>query len=134
MSYNIFKKYGLDRIKDSFNENYDYIDETRKSDWQFVSCKTVLDFDGFITEYCWYTDGNKHIFMFGDSDVVTPDELYADHEEDSESAAQSWFDHYEGFSEEEEPEDELDNTPVGNSNFMNDGFNNVYGVDVELED
>lgn len=138
MSYDIFKCYGLDKIHDSKTEDFDYTDND-PSIWKLVKCKSVKDSDGFITEYCWYTDGNKHIFMFGDSDLYKPDPDYADHEADSESEAAEWFDDYTGFEDESDvwsdfEEDEFDEEFTGNKNFMNEGFNRVFGKGKELED
>ena len=135
MSYDIFKSYGLDKIHDSLTENYDYKD-TNAAQWKLVKKKEVYDSDGFLTEYSWYTDGSKHIFMFGDSDLYEPDEDYADWTADSEQEAAEWFDNYTGFAEDDllEFEDDFDEVPTGNSDFMNEGFARVYGEDLELED
>lgn len=137
MAYDIFHSYGLDKIHDSLTENYDYKDND-PSQWKLVKQKEVKDSDGFLTEYSWYTNGVKHIFMFGDSDLYDPDEDYADWVTESEQEAQDWFDNYQGFSEEDDDlfdfEEELDDKPTGNSNFMNDGFERVYGKGLELED
>ena len=136
MAYDIFKKYGLDKIKDSLTEDYDYKD-TDTSKWELIRRKAVEDSDGFMTDYSWYTDGTQHIFMFGDADIYTPDIDYADHVADSAEEAKEWFDSYNGFAEESEwdnfEEDDIDNTPSGNSDFMNDGFNNVYSDGLDLE-
>lgn len=131
MTYDIFHKYGLDKIHDSLTENYDYSDEPLNS-WKLVKQKSVPDSDGFMTDYCWYTDGDKHIFMFGDSDVYEPDEDYADWVAETEQEASEWFDSYTGFSEEVE-EDDFDDSQ-GNADFMNDGFDRVYGNGADLED
>ena len=76
--------------------------------------------------------------MFGDSDVYEPDEDYADWVAETEKEASDWFDNYQGFSDEDDDlfdfEEELDDKPTGNSNFMNDGFERVYGRGLELED
>ena len=135
MSYDIFKSYGLDKIHDSLTENYDYKDNDA-AQWKLVKKKEVYDSDGFLTEYSWYTDGSKHIFMFGDSDLYEPDEDYADWTADSEREAAEWFDTYTGFAEDDllELEDDFDEDPTGNSDFMNDGFARVYGEGLELED
>ena len=138
MAYDIFHSYGLNKIHDSFTENYDYKDS--KTDWELVKGKYVKDSDGFLTEYTWYTDGTKHIFMFGDSDIYTPDEDYADHIAESDSEAEEWFDSYNGFEEEEDPwedfeeDDVFKDAPSGNANFMNDGFESVYGNGEDLEE
>ena len=65
------------------------------NDWKEVDSKEVFDSDNFITDYTWYTNGDKHIFMFGDKDITEPDEDYADWECDSEEEAQEWFDDYD---------------------------------------
>ena len=123
MAYDIFSKYGLDKI----HENVDY-DWKDADSWTEVASKNVLDSDGFVTDYTWYTNGEKHIFMFGDSDVYTPDEDYADWVCETEESAKEWFDNYNGFEEDMFEEDEIDNTPTGNADFMNDGFEHVYGL------
>lgn len=133
MAYDIFKSYGLHKIHDSFTENFDYKDND-PSQWKLVKQKEVKDSDGFLTEYSWYTNGVKHIFMFGDSDLYDPDEDYADWATESEQEAQDWFDSYEGLSEEDEALYDSEEEFQGNANFMNDGFNRVYGIEGELED
>ena len=141
MAYDIFKKYGLDKIHDSLTESQDYKDNDA-SRWQLVSVKTVKDSDGFNTEYAWYTDGEKHIFMFGDTDLYGPDEDYADmviYTDDADEAEdgdkykepRSWFNNYKGFDDEDnidEEDLEFDSDYFGNANFMNDGFDRVYGA------
>ena len=136
MSYDIFHKYGLDKIHDSLTENHDYKDND-SSKWTLVKSKEVMDSDGFMTEYAWYTDGSKHIFMFGDTDIYEPDEDYADWVTESETEASDWFDNYEGLSSEEDPyefDEEFEDECTGNANFMNDGFDRVFGGGLELED
>lgn len=136
MSYDSFKLYGLDKIHDSLTESYDYKDNDSEQ-WELVKKKEVMDSDGFMTEYSWYTNGDKHIFMFGDSDIYEPDEDYADWEAETEEEASNWFETYKGFSEDEDEfdfDEELDSTACGNSNFMNDGFEHVYGEMLDLED
>ena len=132
MSYDIFSKYGLDKIHDSMIEDYDYKDNDSSS-WTLVKQKQVPDSDGFMTDYCWYTNGDKHIFMFGDCDMYEPDEDYADWECDSEEEATSWFNNYNGFEDNSDmwqgfEEDDFDDTPKGNSNFINEGFNRVFNT------
>ena len=136
MAYDIFHSYGLDKVRDSMTENFD-IKDNNPDQWELVKSKEVLDSDGFTTEYSWYTNGTKHIFMFGDSDIYEPDEDYADWVTESEKEASDWFDSYEGFDSSDEWDDfeeELEDAPSGNADFMNDGFNRVYGDGLELED
>ena len=136
MSYDIFHKYGLDKIKDSLTENYD-IKDYDSAKWNEVKSKSVMDSDGFYTDYTWYTDGTTHIFMFGDKDLYEPDEDYADWVCDSEEVASEWFDSYTGFESDDWDnfeEDEIVDDYSGNADFMNDGFDRVYGNGTELED
>ncbi len=90
MPYDIFHNYRFDEP------------EEKESVWKFVKSKQVTDSDGFKTDYTWYTDGNKHIFMFGDADLYEPDEAYADWECETRDSAQEWFDSYNGFEEDED--------------------------------
>jgi hypothetical protein len=77
--------------------------------------------------------------MFGDSDLYDPDEDYADHVTESENEAKEWFDSYYGFEDESDPWEEFEeddaflDAPVGNADFMNDGFDSVYGNGEKLE-
>lgn len=102
MKNELFSSFGLSQIDDkkSLNESYE-----TNSDWRRVAVKDVVDSDGFNTEYAWYTNGQKHIFMFGDTDMIEPDEDYADWEADSEEEAQEWFSSYTGFDDDEDLED-----------------------------
>lgn len=137
MAYDIFHGYGLDKIHDSLTENFDYKDNDA-SKWRLVKTKSVMDSDGFMTEYSWYTDGEKHIFMFGDSDIYEPDEDYADWVAESEKEAEDWFENYKGFDDEEDMwedfDEEFSDDFSGNADFMNDGFNRIYGDGSDLED
>ena len=71
-------------------------------EWVLLDKKTVLDYDGFLTDYTLWTDGTTFVCIFGDSDYYTPDTADPDFETDNESDAYEWFRSYEGF------EDELD--------------------------
>lgn len=134
MPHDMFTKYGLNKIHDSFVDDQDFKDNN-VSQWKFIKSKSVMDSDGFMTDYTWYTNGTKHIFMFGDSDLYDPDEDYADWTTDNQQEAEEWFNSYTGFSDEDDwEEDDYDDTYTGNSNFMNEGFNRVYGVNIVLED
>lgn len=137
MAYDIFHSYGLGKIHDSLTEEYEY-KENDAEQWELVKKKEVLDSDGFMTEYSWYTNGVKHIFMFGDSDIYEPDEDYADWVVDSEEEASEWFDNYQGFSDESESsfdfEEDLDDNPTGDADFMNKGFDRVFSEGLKLED
>lgn len=139
MPKDIFGGYGLDKIHDSYTEDRDYKDND-SSQWMLVKTKDVIDSDGFMTDYTWYTNGEKHIFMFGDSDVYEPDEDYADWVAETEQEASEWFDSYTGFEEtvdevEFDDDDIYESTEsIYNTNFMNEGFNRAYGKGLKLED
>lgn len=123
--YDIFHSYGFnDKLNESVEE---------PSPWTLVAIKSVEDSDGFLTDYSWYTDGTKHIFMFGDSDFVLPDPDYADWECDSKSEAQEWFDNYNGFAEDEELA-EFDFIGESNESFIDRTFNSVYGIESDDAD
>lgn len=133
-----FRSYGLDKIKDSFTEDQDYKDND-VTQWELVNQKTVMDSDGFMTDYSWYTNGEKNIFMFGDSDIYEPDEDYADWVTESQEEALDWFNSYNGFEEElnelDTDDDMFDvDESICNRNFMNEGFNRAYGKGLRLED
>ena len=92
------------------NENLflEWVDDS--FDWEYVDSKEVKDSDGFMTEYTWYkrllpSSEERHIFIFGDSDIYGPDDSYADAEFDSYDLAKEWFDNYYGFDHDEEDPD-----------------------------
>ena len=114
MAYNIFESFGL----------HDDID-TREDSWTEVATKRVPDFDGFMTDYTWYTNGDFHIFMFGDKDLYEPDIDYADRSCDTEEEAREWFDDYHGFADELE-EDIVEDDWHGDADFINKGFDRVF--------
>ena len=118
MAYNLFESFGLT----------DDID-TRENIWTEVATKRVSDSDGFMTDYTWYTNGDIHIFMFGDKDLYEPDEDYADWSCETEEEAQEWFDNYHGFDGIDDFEDEgIDEDYHGDADFMNKGFDRVFGI------
>lgn len=107
------------------------------SDWTELKSKSVLDSDGFYTDYTLYTNGSTFICMFGDKDIYEPDEAYADYETESEQDAWDWFNSYTGFADEEDEEyehyDILESTEVINSsqypyrqNDLNDKLDTLY--------
>lgn len=82
---------------------YDYDGE---SEYEFVDHKSVLDSDGFYTDYTMYKTPDDHfVFVFGDRDIYRPEDGDFDYECDSEKEAREWFDSYNGFDEEDEEDD-----------------------------
>ena len=93
-----FKAY-LDGFGDIDSENTAY---------EYIRRKSVLDSDGFITDYTWYKDKNTglNVFVFGDNEVYTPDAGYFDYETESDDEAEEWFNSYNGFADEDDLLDE----------------------------
>lgn len=79
-------------------------DEDEDSEWVEVDCKSVLDSDGFMTDYTMYrsTEDGTFIFMFGDKDLNRPSADYCDWSADTEKEAREWFDNYNGFEDYDE--------------------------------
>lgn len=80
-------------------------EEYDASDWTELASKSVLDSDGFYTDYTLYTDGSIYICMFGDKEIYEPDENYADYETEIEQEAWDWFNSYTGFADDEDEYD-----------------------------
>lgn len=61
-----------------------------------IAIKNVTDSDGFLTDYTWWYDAatDQHLFIFGDSEMYTPEDSSPDWETDSEETAQEWWDNY----------------------------------------
>lgn len=111
----------LDDIGESLKEDYvdddisffkdDYIisdDDDVITDFKFKATKSVPDSDGFNTDYTWYecADGT-HVFVFGDNDIYKPQDGYFDHTCDTEEEAQEWFDSYNGFTDDEVVDEDI---------------------------
>lgn len=83
--------------------------EATPAEWEEVASKNVFDSDGFLTDYVWYTNGDKHIFVFGDSAIYKPEDGDFDWEIDvvkgkeaeAYKEAQEWFNSYKGFEDED---------------------------------
>ena len=60
--------------------------------WTMIDKKDVQDSDGFWTEYCLYTDGERFVCVFGDSELYGPeDESSWDFETEYAEEAKEWF-------------------------------------------
>lgn len=68
-----------------------------------MDIKHVKDSDGFLTDYTWWynPETEKHVFVFGDSDMYGPADSDVDWEAESEETAKEWWDDYTGPYEEE---------------------------------
>lgn len=58
--------------------------------WRPIAYKKIPDTRGYYQDYVWYTDGEKHIFMFGDTDN-SPSVDHADWIEYDIHTAYKWF-------------------------------------------
>lgn len=109
------------------NESYDL------GDWELVKTKSVYDSDGFLTEYSmWYNKNTgAYNFIFGDSDIYTPDTADFDWEDIyDKDLADEWFDNYTGFGEEDEDFNEaLNESSVQKDSFKKDNKELVWGAD-----
>ncbi len=95
------------------------------SEFEFINSKSVLDSDGFYTDYTWYRSADGlNVFVFGDNEVYTPEAGYFDYETESDEDAQEWFDSYNGFGD-----DDLDES--ADAHLKIDG-NNM--VEIPIED
>lgn len=84
-------------IKESYDSDYTYEDR-----YEYIKSKSVLDIDGFYTDYTMYYDneGDKYIFIFGDNDLYNPENTEPDWESDTLQQANEWFDNYKSFEDE----------------------------------
>lgn len=76
--------------------------------WMKLAQKSVIDSDGFYTDYTLYTDGDIYICILGDNELYEPNIDYADYETDDEESAWNWFNAYEGFSDNDSIESSSD--------------------------
>lgn len=78
-------------------------DDEEESDkrYEYIKSKSVMDSDGFFTDYTMYRDtiNDKFVFVFGDKDCYEPEEGYFDWECETEAEANEWFDSYNGFED-----------------------------------
>lgn len=69
--------------------------------WSEVDHKSVIDSDGFYTDYTLYKNNeNKFRTVFGDRDIYRPEDTY-DMDFDSEKEALEFFNSYKGFEEDD---------------------------------
>lgn len=83
---------------------YEDISEDEDGGYDLIKIKTIIDSDGFDTEYALYRDNQsgQYFTMFGDMDLYEPDIEYADAVFDSYREAEEWFDSYNGFEDEDD--------------------------------
>ena len=97
-----------EEVEENLNEAYP---DTIGDRYYRIDIKHVKDSDGFLTDYTWWYDAatDQHIFIFGDSEVYTPEDSSPDWETDSEDTAQEWWDNYVGPYEDDDLDEGLFN-------------------------
>ena len=97
-----------EEVEENLNEDYPNTVDDR---YYRIDIKHVNDSDGFLTDYTWWYDAatDQHIFIFGDSEVYTPEDSSPDWETDSEDTAQEWWDNYVGPYEDDDLDEGLFN-------------------------
>lgn len=82
-------------------------DNLENSTYTEIASKSVMDSDGFMTDYTMYMNINtgEYVFVFGDKDVYSPDDGYFDWECETKEEAEEWFNNYNGF---DESDDDID--------------------------
>ena len=95
-------------------EEIDQDDDPTEGRFKKIASKSVLDSDGFYTDYTWYFDKEegKHVFVFGDNEIYFPEDGDYDWEvegddERAKEEAQEWFDSYDGFEEDDRYDESL---------------------------
>ena len=85
--------------------------------YKLIATKTVVDSDGFTTDYSWYKDPETgdNFFILGDADFYEADPMYADYETSDDAVAREWFDTYEGFVDEEQLDEDVARTTSGDT-------------------
>lgn len=97
-----------EEVEENLNEAYPNTVDDR---YYRIDIKHVKDSDGFLTDYTWWYDAatDQHIFIFGDSEVYTPEDSSPDWETDSEDTAREWWDNYIGPYEDDDLDEGLFN-------------------------
>ena len=105
VEYQYWPKEDVEEVEENLNEEYP---NTIVDRYYRIDIKHVTDSDGFLTDYTWWYDAatDQHIFIFGDSEIYTPEDSSPDWETDSEDTAKQWWDNYVGPYEDEDDLDE----------------------------
>lgn len=90
-----------DEFDDLEEEGFDYtynLGDYREF-WEKITSKSVEDSDGLMTDYTMYKKRatGEYAFVFGDSELYTPDNSSFDYECETESQAWEWFNTYTGL-------------------------------------
>ena len=100
--------------------------------YKYLRTKSVLDSDGFWTDYTMYYDlrNDQYVFIFGDNDIYNPTNTEPDWEEEDYDAATEWFDSYNGF----EDDDDLDLDWYEDRGYSDDEQDSDYKIDITDDD
>ena len=92
------------RLGIAFKQISEDDDEDSEERFELLKRKSVIDSDGFYTDYSMYynKEDNTYVFVFGDSDLYRPEDGYFDYECESEEEANEWFDGYNGFEDDDD--------------------------------
>ena len=99
----------LDRITRYIHDNN--INGHTPDTYEFIKSKSVLDSDGFQTDYTMYYDTleDMYVFIFGDNDIYTPENSEVDWDCKTKEEADEWFESYVGPGEDEDDwEDDIE--------------------------
>lgn len=91
----------LQKLEDKIFNDFDVEESDR---YEYIKSKSVMDSDGFYTDYTMYYDWQKNVYIFilGDNDVYTPENTEPDWEADTRKPADEWFDNYNGFEDDKD--------------------------------
>ena len=89
----------VDDVESSTHADLGFVD-----DWEKLETKSVMDSDGFYTEYSlWFNhETGEYVTIFGDTDLYDPLNSVFDMEFGTNAdEAYEWFEDYNGFEDED---------------------------------
>lgn len=88
----------LQELEDRIFNDFDIEDSER---YKFEKSKSVMDSNGFYTDYTMYRDRKRDVYVFilGDNDIYNPDNTEPDWEVETRILADEWFNDYNGFDD-----------------------------------
>lgn len=97
---NMYKK----DVAECISENEEFLElKEELNDVVDYMHKSVIDADGFMTDYTWYkTPEGENVFIFGDRELYNIDNSDPDFETDNEEEANDWFNSYVGLMDEDD--------------------------------
>jgi len=88
----------LQKLEDKIFNDFDVKESDR---YEYIKSKSVMDSDGFYTDYTMYYDRKRdvYVFIFGDNDIYDPTNESPDWEAETRILADKWFNDYNGFDD-----------------------------------